>query len=105
MNKNTCEIFEERVVTVREGIDKELFIDDTYLKDVSACTHLVITKKQNSRIERAGMRTAEKRIPGEQIKGHEPYEQGFNFIKLRCNELIENYSEKPFVPGLYPEAK
>lgn len=71
-----------------------ILIDDAYIEDLSSFTHPVIIKRseQLAQIERAGMELVDELIAGGEKT--ETFEQEFDYVEQRCNELIEKYPEK-----------
>lgn len=72
-----------------------ILIADAYIEDTSTFTHPAILKRKEflSQIDQAGMKIVDEHIPSEGEKT-EDYEQEFDYIELRCNELIAQYPEK-----------
>lgn len=85
----------ETLTKVRKCLKKGglILIDDAYIEDLSTFSHPTILKRSEllRQIELAEMKIAEELIPGEQ---EEVYEQEFDFVELRCNELMEKYPDK-----------
>ena len=88
----------ETLVKLKKCLKKDGFIiiDDAYIEDSSTFSHPAILKKGelSDQISRAGMVLIDQLTvtgPGEKEAEHE---QEFNYIELRCKELINKYPEK-----------
>jgi len=70
-----------------------ILIDDAYIEDSSSFTHPVIIRRseQLAQIDRAGMKVIDELFAGREET--ETHEQEFDYVRLRCNELIEKYPE------------
>jgi len=75
-----------------------IILDDGYIENDSKYIHPLIFKKMEvlRQIKAAGMKIVDENIPAKDgIKESDDYI--FDFIKKRCNELIEKYPEKQHI--------
>lgn len=76
-----------------------ILIDDAYIEDSSSFTHPALLKKSLllKQISDAGMKIVDELTVDdtEEVKGE--HEQEFDYIVLRCNELIEKYPRQKFL--------
>jgi len=72
-----------------------ILIDDAYIDDSSTFFHSELLKRSEllSQVNQANMEIIDELLPTENANA-ESHEQEFNFLKQRCDELIEKYPEK-----------
>jgi cyclopropane fatty-acyl-phospholipid synthase-like methyltransferase len=73
-----------------------ILIDDAYIEDSSEFSHSALLKKSEllGQVNEANMEIIDELFPNDNATIEEQHEQEFNFIKQRCDELIEKYPEK-----------
>ena len=76
-----------------------ILIADAYIEDSSVYSHPVVLKKKEllSQVSLAGMVLIDELIPEEAEEINAGYERDFNFIELRCNELIKEHPMKKYL--------
>lgn len=87
----------ETLTQLKKCLSKDglILIGDAYIEDTSSFSRPDILKRKEllEQIDRAEMKIIDELV-GEQNDKEPEYEQEFDFIELRCNELAEKYPEK-----------
>lgn len=70
-----------------------ILIDDAYIDDLSAFTHAALFKKSEllKQISEVGMELIDEKTVTDPEEQKSEYETEFDYVELRCNELIKMY--------------
>lgn len=73
-----------------------ILIDDAYIDDLSTFTHAALFKKSEllRQISEAGMELIDEKTVNDPEEQKSEYEKEFDYVELRCNELINRCPEQ-----------